>query len=155
MTANINSINKPVMPEQAKPVLKAADHSSKKIKEEQSTVRSIETARAEKAKQESNVSKVNQTEDPKETEEEKQASEQSLNNAVKQLNSYVQSTNRNLEFNIDNDSGQTVIKVTDSETDELIRQIPNEEALYIAKQLTEGQGQDDVESGILLIQERA
>jgi len=148
MTADINIQNKLVIPEQAKPVLKAVDHLSKGREEEQSTVQSIDTNRTEKAKKETDISKVTKTE---ESEEKKQA----LGNAVEQLNSYVQSINRNLEFNIDTDSGQTVVKVIDAETDELIRQIPDEEALEIAKQLDNGFSSDPKETELLLIRAKA
>ena len=131
MTATINTQNQPVMPEQHKPALKAVDHPFKSIKNEQNNVHSIGSAKTNKA-------------------EEKETSEQALDAAVKQLNSYAQSINRNLEFNVDTDSGQTVVKVIDSETDELIRQIPNEEALTIAKQLDEVSGDNPHASGLLL-----
>ena len=136
MTATINTQNKPVMPEQLKPALKAADHPSNDIKNEQNNVHSIESAKTNQA-------------------EEKETSEQTLDDAVKQLNSYVQSINRNLEFNIDSDSGQTVVKVIDSETDELIRQIPNEEALSIAKHLDGVSDDNSQASGLLLIKAQA
>jgi len=136
MTAPINIQNKPVMPEQHVPALKAVDHPSNDIKNEQNNVHSIESAKTNQA-------------------EEKETSEQALDDAVKQLNSYVQSINRNLEFNIDNDSGQTVVKVIDSETDELIRQIPNEEALSIAKQLDGVSDDNSQASGLLLIKAQA
>ena len=154
MTANIDIQNKLVMPEQAKPVLKAVDHPLKD-KEEQLTVQSIDTAaqtkKAEKAKKEADISNVNKTEEPEESEEKKEA----LGNAVTQLNSYVQSINRNLEFNIDTESGQTVVKVIDTETDELIRQIPDEEALEIAKQLDNSFSSDPKETELLLIRAKA
>jgi len=152
MTANIDIQNKLVMPEQAKPVLKAVDHLSKN-KEEQSTVQSINTAaHTKKAEKESGISKVNKIEKPEESEEEKK---EALGNAVEQLNSYVQSINRNLEFNIDTESGQTVVKVVDAETDELIRQIPDEEALEIAKQLDNSFSSDPKETELLLIRAKA
>ena len=138
MTANINIQNKPVMHEQLKPALKPADHPSpsKDIKNEQNNVHSIGFAKTNKA-------------------EDKKTSEQALDAAVKQLNSYVQSVNRNIEFNIDNDSGKTVVKVIDSETDELIRQFPDEEALYIARQLNDASGGNSLASGLLLIKAQA
>ena len=46
----------------------------------------------------------------------------------------------NLEFSIDQDSGQTIVRVIDTETKDVIRQIPNEEALAIAKSLGKAQG---------------
>ena len=152
MTANINTQNKPVMSEQAQPALKAAVHPAKDIKNNQNIVRPIESAKTKKTESEAEVSNVNNT---KETAEEEKNSKESLDNAVKQLNTYVQSINRNLEFNIDNDSGQTVVKVIDSETDELIRQIPNEEALNIAKQLNEELDSDLKNTSLLLIKAQA
>ncbi len=66
------------------------------------------------------------------------------------MNSYVQSINRNLEFNIDNDSGKTVVKVIDADTEELIRQIPDDEALSIAKQIDEQLDRSSENHGLLL-----
>ncbi len=58
-----------------------------------------------------------------------------INEAVTRINEIVQSIQRDLSFNLDEDSGQTVIRVIDSESGELIRQIPSEEALAIAHRL--------------------
>ena len=49
-----------------------------------------------------------------------------------------QMVKRQLEFSIDDQSGRTVITVRDSDTQEVIRQIPNEEALNFARKLNEG-----------------
>lgn len=54
---------------------------------------------------------------------------------------------RNLLFSLDEESGETVIKVVDSSTDEVIRQIPSEEILAISKALDKLQG--------LLLQQQA
>jgi flagellar protein FlaG len=43
----------------------------------------------------------------------------------------VQKLDRKLEFTVDDSSGDTVVKVIDSETDKLIRQIPSDEILRI------------------------
>ncbi len=144
MTANMNIPNKPVMPEQVTPVLKAVAHPSKEKETEYNNIRSVDTTKAEK---ETEVSSVNKSE---KTDEENKEAEQTLDDAVKQLNSYAQSINRNLEFNIDNDSGKTVVKVIDAETDELIRQIPDEEALNITKTLEEKLSNESTEPGLLL-----
>lgn len=45
-----------------------------------------------------------------------------------------------LEFSIDDDSGRTVVKVMDTETDEVIRQMPSEEVLAISKALDKLKG---------------
>ncbi len=149
MTADINIQNKPVMPEQAKTVLNAVAHPPKGIKEQPSSIRPIESAKTEKK---ADASIVNNSE---KNIREKESSEQALDDAVKQLNSYVQSINRNLEFNIDVDSGKTVVKVIDAETDELIRQIPNEEALNIAKQLDNSLDDGSKSTELLLIRAKA
>lgn len=57
---------------------------------------------------------------------------------VRELNEHVQAVQRELHFSVDEDTGQTVIKVTDLATNEVIRQIPNEEALNFARKLNEG-----------------
>jgi len=58
-----------------------------------------------------------------------------IGEAVTRINEIVQSVQRDLSFNVDEDSGQTIIRVVDSGSGELIRQIPSEEALAIALQL--------------------
>ncbi len=60
--------------------------------------------------------------------------------AVNQINQYVQTLSRDLHFTVDEDSGRTVVKVLDTETKEIIRQIPSEELLQIARHLTDGGG---------------
>ncbi|MDN3649233.1 flagellar protein FlaG [Reinekea marina] len=63
--------------------------------------------------------------------------EESVEQAVAKLNDYVQNTERKLEFQLDEDSGKTVIRVYDKVSDELIRQMPNEEALELAQRLSQ------------------
>ena len=63
------------------------------------------------------------------------AKQQRLQDAVSELNSFVQNIRRNLEFTIDDESGRIVIKVIDSESKEVIRQIPPEEAVQLARTL--------------------
>ena len=58
-----------------------------------------------------------------------------LGQAVSQLNDYVQSVSRDLQFEVDNDLGQTIVKVVDQETQEVVRQIPDEVALRLAEKL--------------------
>ena len=57
--------------------------------------------------------------------------------AVQQLNDYVQSFQRDLEFSLDETSGRSVVRVVDTSTQELIRQIPNDVALRLARNLKE------------------
>src|SRR5687768_12469516 len=55
--------------------------------------------------------------------------------AAKQLETFMQSMNRYLEFRIDQDSGRTVVTVKDTTTGDVIRQIPSEEVLRLAQNL--------------------
>ncbi len=66
-----------------------------------------------------------------------EVSEEQVKEAVSKLNDYVQSTERTLDFQMDEDSGKTVIKVYDTLSAELIRQIPNELALELAQNLND------------------
>lgn len=60
--------------------------------------------------------------------------------AVSDIQSFVQSVKRNLNFSIDDSSGQVVVKVIDGDSGEVVRQIPSEEVLKLAARL------DDVRS---------
>jgi flagellar protein FlaG len=53
--------------------------------------------------------------------------------AVKQMNEYIQSTQRDLHFSYDKSSGETVVKVLDRGTQQVIRQIPDETFLKLAR----------------------
>ncbi|WP_419813316.1 flagellar protein FlaG [Bacterioplanoides sp.] len=64
-------------------------------------------------------------------------SREKVQEAISKLNDYVQSTERTLDFQLDEDSGRTVIKVFDKESSELIRQIPDELALTLAQKLND------------------
>lgn len=60
--------------------------------------------------------------------------------AVREINDFVKLVQRHLEFTVNEDTGRTVITVRDSETEEVIRQIPPERVLAIAKNLQEVHG---------------
>ena len=66
---------------------------------------------------------------------EREASDDRVDEAVSNLNDYVQVIRRELEFRVDKDTGRTVVTVLDAETREVIRQIPREEVLALAKHL--------------------
>lgn len=56
-----------------------------------------------------------------------------LGEAVENINQFVNSQGRTLNFSVDEESGKPVVKVIDFETKEVIRQIPSEEVLTMAK----------------------
>ncbi|MCK4742505.1 MAG: flagellar protein FlaG [Sulfuriflexus sp.] len=59
--------------------------------------------------------------------------------AVSDINDYVQTVNRDLQFRVDDalPLGRSIVTVIDSDTQETIRQFPSEEALSLAHQLRE------------------
>jgi flagellar protein FlaG len=63
-----------------------------------------------------------------------------LKQAVDAINHLLKPVNSNIEFSIDQDSGRTLVKVIDTETDTVIRQTPSVEVLAIAKELGKLQG---------------
>jgi len=63
-----------------------------------------------------------------------------LKNAVKAANAAVRPLSNSLEFSIDQDSGRTVVRIYDASTRQLVRQLPSEEMLAIARALDKLQG---------------
>ena len=61
--------------------------------------------------------------------------------AVKQLNKSVEQSGQSISFSIDTDSGRTVVKVIDTETQKVLRQVPSETTIAIAKTLDSVKGQ--------------
>ena len=57
--------------------------------------------------------------------------------AVSQLGEFLQNNNRQLDFSVDKASNKQVVKVTDAESGEIIRQIPSEEVLKLSERLQE------------------
>ena len=53
--------------------------------------------------------------------------------AAQQIQSFVQSMGRNLNFSVDSTTGYHVVRVTNPDTGEMIRQLPSEELLRIAQ----------------------
>jgi len=66
--------------------------------------------------------------------------------AVSQINDYVQNLQRNLQFTVDEATGKDVVTIIDSESKEVIRQLPSEEALVLARRLAENR-----EGGVQLV----
>ena len=82
-------------------------------------------------------------------------SAQELSDATRDISEYIQSVSRSLNISVDGDLGTTVIQVVDAETEELVRQIPAEEILQIARFLSDQQAsseQADSVRGLLIDQ---
>lgn len=67
----------------------------------------------------------------------KKPGEESLADAVKKANQTIQLLRSNLQFSVDEETGIDVVKFIDTQTKEVIRQIPSEEMLSIAHRLDE------------------
>ncbi|WP_461575242.1 flagellar protein FlaG [Thiobacillus sp.] len=78
---------------------------------------------------------------------EQQPSSTQLQGAVDSLNQALKQSNKNLEFTVDTETKNPVVKLVDSETGDVIRQYPTEEALSIAKAI------DSFQQGMLIKQE--
>lgn len=63
--------------------------------------------------------------------------EKQLEEAVSNMQEFVQAINRDLNFSLDDTTGRLVVKVVDSKSGDLIRQMPSEEALSLVKRLDE------------------
>jgi len=63
--------------------------------------------------------------------------DQKVEQAVQELNDYAQSMQRDLHFSLDEELGRSIIHVVDRKTQEIIRQIPNETALQLARNLND------------------
>lgn len=80
---------------------------------------------------------VNSVEQKEAGHEQKQAhaNREELRQAVTVMNDYVQSIARDLEFSVDEELNETVVKVIDSKSGEVIRQIPDQTLLELARTL--------------------
>ena len=80
--------------------------------------------------------------------EQVEVTRETLERVVSDLKDYVQNMQRDLNFHVDDETGRVVIKVIDSSTSEVIRQIPEEEVLSLARRMQEMM--EDMPKGMLL-----
>lgn len=78
---------------------------------------------------------------------EQQPSAAQLQNVVDSINKVLKQSNKNLEFSVDESTNKQVVKLVDTDTGDLIRQFPSEEALAISRSI------DQFQHGLLLKQE--
>lgn len=93
--------------------------------------------------QKSRVKELSGTDVAKDSLQQQNASEQQsrgqeqVEEAVSRINEFVQNQQRTIRFSIDETSGRDVVTVLDKRTEEIIRQIPREEILVVARKLAE------------------
>jgi len=115
--------------------------------EGQSDTQRAEAAKAEAAKAEADKAATNTSavqssgavQNPNQPNGVKPSREE-LAHAVKQIQDVVKPSAQNLQISIDEDVNMTVVKVVDGESKKVIRQIPSEEVVEIAKALDKLQG---------------
>lgn len=78
---------------------------------------------------------------PEPTPPQQQPEPEQVQKAVESMKQLIEAKAPNsLAFSIDDSTGKTIVKITDAETGEMIRQIPSEEMLEIARSLDKMQG---------------
>lgn len=71
------------------------------------------------------------------SESEKELPREKLEKAVSHLSDYVQTVSRELQFEIDDDINDVIVTVVDRDTGDVIRQIPQDEVVRMARYLSE------------------
>jgi flagellar protein FlaG len=74
--------------------------------------------------------------------EQQSRGQEQVEEAVSRINDYVQNQQRTIRFSIDESSGKDVVTVLDKRTEEIIRQMPREEILVVARRLAELQDEN-------------
>jgi len=72
---------------------------------------------------------------PSNVQKESLPSQEVVQKAAAQIQNFVKEMGRNLSFSIDETTGYNVVRVINPETNEVIRQLPSEELLKIAKSM--------------------
>jgi len=58
-----------------------------------------------------------------------------IESVKRQIDSYLRSMNKSLQFHVDKATGETVVTIRDDETGEVIRQVPGDDVLRIAQRI--------------------
>jgi flagellar protein FlaG len=74
-------------------------------------------------------------------------SEAEVKRSLEAINRFLQPANGDIQFIQDDETGKTLVKIVDTKTQTVLRQIPTKEAVAIAKELDRVQG--------LLVREKA
>lgn len=72
----------------------------------------------------------------REAAKEKKVSEKDVQNIVRDINSTLQSLHTELSFSVDKETSKMVLKVINTKTQEVIRQIPAEDALRLSSRIS-------------------
>ena len=108
-----------------------------------------DTTRTKGSKEEDLAAVRQQTKDLSVSAEKESVSAEQIETAVSKLSEFVQISNRQLNFSVDEGSNKQVVKVTDAESGEIIRQIPSEEFLKLSERLQDLQTEVGTAVGLL------
>ena len=98
---------------------------------------SIEPAKTEQVKASSAIADAEKVNDVSELKRDQKVASKALEDAVDTANAFVQTVQRDLHFSIDDETERTVVKVVESSSGDIIRQIPNETFLELARKMKE------------------
>lgn len=93
---------------------------------------------------------VEQIQESREAQEQKQIDAKEIESAVDNMNELLQVKSRQLQFQIDDDTNRTVVSVLDQESGETIRQIPSEDVLRLIARMRESGSTLDGAVGVLI-----
>lgn len=113
-------------------------HAMSRIAEKLPVQQGNKVIEADKAVARQDLSSKGQAMPP--TKESSQPSSQQLEKAAENMNKHVQNLKRDLHFSVDEDTGETVIRVVDSESQKTIRTIPSDEFLSMQQQFNQSVG---------------
>ena len=68
------------------------------------------------------------------------ATQQQVKEAVEQIQRNIEAHSTDLRFTVDRATGKTIVSVVDSQTQEVVRQIPTEEIMKLARWIDRMQG---------------
>jgi len=66
--------------------------------------------------------------------------QEKVKEAVEEIQRNISSSSTDLQFSVDSATGRTIVSVVDAETKEIVRQIPTEEVMKLARALDRMQG---------------
>ncbi len=83
------------------------------------------------------------------------AAQEKIEETVSELNSYVQNIQRGIQFTVHEETGRSVITITDTKTGEEIRKFPSDQVLAMAAQISETLAVPDEKGVGLLVNGKA
>ena len=81
--------------------------------------------------------------------------QEKIEETVSELNSYVQNIQRGIQFTVHEETGRSVITITDTKTGEEIRKFPSDQVLAMAAQISETLAVPDEKGVGLLVNGKA